>query len=69
MTQTFIFTPDNRFMIIKATIDGKLSKNFYKIYYDCNKYYLVSLAENLCFCKDFEDNKSCEHLQVLKEIL
>lgn len=62
-----MFTDDNKFMITHAVIDGRVSKYFFRVYYECNKYHLVSIKYNLCFCKTFEDKSSCEHLDALKE--
>jgi hypothetical protein len=45
------------------------SKGMYKVYHKLNEYYFVSLEYNCCFCREFEQNKHCEHLELVKKMI
>lgn len=64
MMNTYTFDSEGKYLVLK----GK-SKLMFKVFYDTNKFYFVSLRYNCCFCQDFEKNKKCEHLDLVRKIV
>ena len=60
----YIFDNEGKYMVIKGR-----SKGMFKVFYECNKFYFVNLKFNCCFCKKFEQEKQCEHLELVKKIM
>jgi hypothetical protein len=61
---SYIFDSEGKYMILKGR-----SKGMYKVYHKLNEYYFVSLEYNCCFCREFEQNKHCEHLELVKKMI
>ena len=60
---SYIFDTEGKYMILKGR-----SKGMFKVFYEKNKFYFVSINFNCCFCKFFEENKHCEHLELVKKL-